>query len=67
MATSACNGDSGFQSYPARAPASASTLCGEKEAQLSISEGGSGASMAIDTRVGHQGDLYVADFENNVS
>jgi hypothetical protein len=61
MSRSACNGDSGFQNYPLRAPASASTLCGEMEAQLSISEGGSGASMAV----GPDGSLYVPDFWNN--
>lgn len=61
MGRSACNGDSGFQNYPFRAPASASSLCGEMEAQLSISEGGSGASMAVDAA----GTLYVPDFWNN--
>src|SRR5215471_9656936 len=61
MGTSACNGDSGFQNYPNRAPASASSLCGEPEAQLSISEGGSGASMAVDA----SGSLYVTDFWNH--
>ena len=61
MNTSACNGDSGFQNYPLLAPASASSLCGEQEAQLSISEGGSGASMALDSA----GNLYVTDFWNH--
>ena len=61
MNTSACNGDSGFQNYPSRAPATASTLCGETETQTSITEGGSGASMAVDAA----GNLYVADFWNN--
>lgn len=61
MSTSACNGDSGFQSYPYRAPASASSLCGLQEAQLSISEGGSGASMVVDA----SGNLYVTDFWNH--
>jgi hypothetical protein len=61
MNSSACNGDSGFQNYPNRAPASASSLCGEQESQLSISEGGSGASMAIDS----QSNLYVFDAWNN--
>lgn len=59
--TSGCNGDSAFQSYPLRTPASASSLCGEDQAQISISEGGSGASMALDAA----GDLYVADYWNN--
>lgn len=61
MSTSACNGDSGFQNYPFRAPASNSSLCGLQESQLSISEGGSGASMAVDA----VGNLYVPDFWNN--
>ena len=61
MNSSACNGDSGFQSYPARPPASASSLCAESEAQLSINEGGSGASMAVDA----DGNLYVADYWNH--
>jgi hypothetical protein len=61
MSTSACNGDSGFQNYPFRASASASSLCGLQEAQLSISEGGSGASMVVDSA----GSLYVPDFWNN--
>jgi DNA-binding beta-propeller fold protein YncE len=57
---SACNGDSAYQSYPDRAPASAGTLCGLHESQLSIAEGGSGASMALDSA----GNLYVSDFWN---
>src|SRR3989344_1064647 len=61
FSTSACNGDSAFQNYPNRAPASASTLCGLQESQLSISEGGSGSSMAVDP----QGNLYVTDFWNH--
>lgn len=61
LTTSACNGDSGFQNYPSRAPASASTLCGEVESTGSISEGGSGSSMAIDS----EGNLYVNDGENH--
>lgn len=61
MTTSACNGDSGFQNFPVRAPAGASTLCGEIESQLSVTEGGSGASMAVDAAKA----LYVADFWNN--
>jgi len=61
MSTSACNGDSGFQNYPTRASVSASSLCGESESQLSISEGGSGASMAVDS----QGNLYVFDAWNH--
>lgn len=59
--TAGCNGDSGYQDYPSRSPATAFTLCGENEAQLSISEGGSGSSMSIDG----SGNLYVNDFDNN--
>jgi hypothetical protein len=58
--TSACNGDSAFQSYPARAVPTNRTLCTEQESQLSISEGGSAANMAL-----KDGALYVADFYNN--
>lgn len=59
--TSACNGDSAFQNWPERAPASAESLCGTNEGQLSVSEGGSGASMAVDS----QSNLYVFDAFNN--
>jgi len=59
--TSACNGDSGFQNYPTRAPASASSLCGNPEDANSVGEGYSGSSMAVDP----QGNLYVADYWNN--
>ena len=59
--TSACNGDSAYQSYPKRARASAATLCGMQEAQLSVTEGGSGSSMAVDA----DGNLYVTDFWNH--
>lgn len=61
MNTAACNGDSGFQNHPQRAPASASTICGEKEDQLSISEGGNGSSMAVDS----SGNLFLVDFWNH--
>src|SRR6266536_5639256 len=61
MGTSACNGDSGFQNYPSLAPAGASSFCGLQEAQLSISEGGSGSSMVVDAA----GNLYVTDFWNH--
>lgn len=61
MSRSACNGDAGFQNYPTRAPATASSLCGQWEGQLSISEGGSGSSMAVDA----EGNLYVTDFFNH--
>ena len=59
--TSACNGDSGYQVYPDVPMASAKTLCGLREEQMSIGEGGSGATMATDA----QGNLYVPDFFNN--
>lgn len=58
---SACNGDSGFQTYPNRAPASDRTLCTLHPGQVSIAEGGSAATMAVDSR----GNLYVPDLFNN--
>ena len=61
MNRSACNGDGNFQNYPTRAPASAQTLCSMPENQVSISEGGSFANMAVDGA----GNLYVPDFYNN--
>jgi sugar lactone lactonase YvrE len=61
MQSAACNGDSGYQSYPDVAPASAGTLCGLREEQTSILEGGSGSTMAADA----QGNLYVADIFNS--
>ncbi|HEX9990046.1 MAG TPA: S-layer homology domain-containing protein [Chloroflexia bacterium] len=61
MSHAGCNGDSAYQNYPNRAPASASSLCGQIESQLSITEGGSGSSMAIDGA----GNLYVTDFFNS--
>ena len=59
--TSACNGDSSFQNFPTRAPASAATLCGMPESQISVGEGISWANMAVDSA----GNLYVPDFDNN--
>ncbi len=59
--TSACNGDSSYQMYPDVPMASAETLCGLREEQMSPGEGGSGATMATDA----QGNLYVPDFYNN--
>lgn len=56
-----CNGDSGFQNFPTRAVASASTICTLPEDANSVSEGGSGSSMDIDT----SGNLYVTDFFNH--
>jgi hypothetical protein len=59
--SSGCNLDSAYQGFPLRAKASEKTLCGLNEAQLSISEGGSGSSMAVDK----EGNLYVTDFSNH--
>jgi subtilase family serine protease/sugar lactone lactonase YvrE len=58
---SACNGDSGFQRYPTRAPASAGSLCGMPEITLSPLEWKSFVTMAGDS----QGNLYVPDAFNN--
>ena len=58
---SACNGDSGFQNHPLQPPASASSLCLLRVDQLSILEGGSAATMAVDA----EGNLYVPDFFNH--
>lgn len=57
----ACNGDSNYQGYPDRAPASATTLCSMPEYQISPMEGGSMANMAVDS----QGNLYVPDWDNH--
>src|SRR6266404_802811 len=59
--SSACNGDSSYQHFPTRAPASATTLCSEPENQISVAEGFSFANMAVDSA----GNLYVPDFDNN--
>lgn len=59
--TAACNGDSGFQNYPDKSTPTASTLCGVSDETLSIGEGGSGASMDIDS----DGNLYFPDFWNH--
>lgn len=58
---SACNGDGNFQTYPDRAPASASTLCTMPVDQISPLEGGSFGNMDVDAR----GNLYVPDFDNH--
>ena len=60
-ASSACNGDGNFQTYPVRAPASASSLCTMPVDQVSPAEGGSFANMAVDAA----GNLYVPDWDNN--
>lgn len=57
----ACNGDGGFQSYPQRPRASATTLCSMPEDQISLVEGGSFANLAVDPA----GNLYVPDFFNH--
>lgn len=58
------NGDSSLQNYgpdstslPDAPPATASSLCGLKATENSPAEGGSGASMAVDS----SGNLYVFD------
>lgn len=57
---SACNGDSSFQSYPNRAPASSSSLCFVKEDALSTAENLSFIGMHT-----AGGNLYVPDTENH--
>ncbi len=59
--TSACNGDSNYQNYPTRKPASSSTLCSMVENQVSILEGGSFANLTVDI----SGNLYVPDWDNH--
>lgn len=61
FASSACNGDSNYQRYPERAPASANTMCSMPEEQVSPAEGGSFANMAVDG----EGNLFVPDFDNH--
>lgn len=57
----ACNGDGGYQWYPDAASANAGSMCGLREEQFSITEGGSAATMAADA----EGNLYMPDFFNN--
>lgn len=59
--SSACNGDSAFQDYPTPPAPTASTLCGLGWEQISITEGGSMATLASDA----SGNLFVPDFFNN--
>lgn len=61
MRTAGCNHDSGFQGFPVRADAGSDTLCTHPEYSMSVSETGSGASMALD----NQGRLFVADYFNH--
>ena len=58
---SACNGDSNFQSHPKIAPASATSLCGLPEEEISFSETITHANMAVDS----SGDLFIPDEENH--
>lgn len=57
----ACNGDSGVQNYPYRAPASAATLCGIPDLAGSPHETPSYVNMDVDS----QGNLYIPDSFNN--
>jgi hypothetical protein len=59
--SSACNGDSSYQTYPEAPLASAESLCGQAEVILSPAENGSIATMATDAA----GNLYVPDLYNN--
>lgn len=59
--SASCNGDSGFQNYPLRAPATASSLCGVPEATLSTTEEYSPIQMAVLPG----GELLVPDPGNN--
>ncbi len=58
---SACNRDSSLETYPKLAPARNDSLCFMQDTQISLFEGGSFASMALD----NEGSLYVPDFYNN--
>ncbi len=55
--SSTCNGDSAFQNFPTFSTPTASTLCGQVQDQVSVSEGGAGVSMVTDA----SGNLYVGD------
>lgn len=59
---SACNIiDGNFTNYPIRIPPAGNSLCFTPPSQNSPLEGGSAASMAVDS----QSNLYVSDFHNN--
>ena len=58
---SACNGDSGVQSFPVRAVATAETLCGIPDIALSPGETHTFVTMAVDSH----GNLYVPDSMNH--
>ena len=61
LANSAGNGDSNFQNYPNPAIPGAGTLLTLAQGQISTTEGGTFATMAVDSK----GNLYVPDFFNN--
>ena len=61
LMNSAGNGDSNFQNYPNPAVPGANTLLTLAQGQISTTEGGSFATMAVDSK----GNLYVPDFFNN--
>lgn len=61
LLNSAGNGDSNFQNYPNPAVPKANSLLTLAQGQISTTEGGSFATMAVDS----QGNLYVPDFFNN--
>ena len=58
---SACNGDSGLQNFPVRAPATRDTLCGLPDTVISPGEEHTFVTMAISAA----GALYVPDSHNN--
>ena len=58
---SACNGDSGVQSFPIRPVATAETLCGIPDIALTPSETHTFVTMAVDSH----GNLYVPDSINH--
>lgn len=59
--SNSCNGDSGFQNYPQRAPAGRGTLCFQPETAMSPNEGGNGAGLFLDK----EGNFYLPDIQNN--
>ena len=58
---SACNGDSGFQNFPVRAPATRDTLCGLPETVITPGEEHTFVTMEVSAT----GALYVPDSHNN--
>jgi sugar lactone lactonase YvrE len=57
-----CNRDGSFQGFPERAPATAATLCGQREGTGTTLEEKTFTSLFVDQRTG---DLYVADVFNH--